>query len=332
MVKFQFLLSLLRRPAWGALSLAGVAVPLLIAVALPVSPAGDNSDLDRQVRDLTAQVQQLRLEQNMPAVILNQHRDSICYIYGTYRFDFPPHTIHVGQFRGKFSGTGFVVADGLIATNRHVAQPWYEDDEADDLERAGAKPHLEKLIAFFPGLPFSLDLTDVVVSKDSDVAVARFDPSKAKGKLRPLPLAQEPSRPGEPVVVVGYPMGITAMVAKSPRPVYRQLAHRTDDVGIARQLAVLSLIRPSATQGHLGDVVGDKLVYDASTAHGGSGGPVFNLRGQVIGINAAYLDGFAGSTLAVAVNALRPVIQAAEVAEQATQAAQAQPAAPAAQH
>ncbi len=312
MFKSQLLLSLLRRPTWGALSLAGIAVPLLIAVAVPVGPPAGGAELDRQVRDLTAEVQELRLEQNMPAVILNQHRDSICYIYGTYRFDFPPHTIHVGEFRGKFSGTGFVVADGMIATNRHVAQPWFEDDEADDLERAGATPHLEKLIAFFPGLPFSLDLTDVVVSKDSDVAVARFDSSKAGGKLRPIPLADEPSRPGDPVVVVGYPMGITAMVAKSPRPVYRQLAHRTDDIGIARQLAALSLIRPSATQGHLGDVVGDKLVYDAATAHGGSGGPVFNLRGQVIGMNAAYLDGFAGSTLAVNVNALRPVIRQAE--------------------
>ena len=329
MLRSLSLFALLRRPLLGVLAIAGVAVPLALAMLLPVRPPAESNELDRQVRELTAEVQQLRLEQNMPAVILNQHRDSICYIYGTYRFDFPPHTIHVGEFRGKFSGTGFVVADGLIATNRHVAQPWYEDDEADDLVRAGAKPHLEKLIAFFPGLSFSLALTDVVVSKDADVAVARFDASKTSGKLRPLPLAQAPSRPGEPVVVVGYPMGITAMVAKSPRPVYRQLAHRTDDVGIARELAVLSLIRPSATQGHLGDVVGDKLVYDASTAHGGSGGPVFNLRGQVIGINAAYLDGFACSTLAVAVNALRPVIQEAE---QATQAAQAQPAKAPTQH
>ena len=30
---------------------------------------------------------------------------------------------------------------------------------------------------------------------------------------------------------------------------------------------------------------------------GGSGGPVFNSEGQVIGINSAYIDGFSGGTL-----------------------------------
>ncbi len=101
------------------------------------------------------------------------------------------------------------------------------------------------------------------------------------------------------------------MVAKSPRPVYRRLAYRRADIALARELAELSLIRPSATQGHLGDVVGDKLIYDAVTAHGGSGGPVFNNRGQVIGVNTAYLDGFSGGTLGISVRALRPVISEA---------------------
>ena len=92
----------------------------------------------------------------------------------------------------------------------------------------------------------------------------------------------------------------------------RRLAFRRDDQGSANELAALSLIRPSATCGHLGDVVGDKLVYDAPTAHGGSGGPVFNAHGQVIGINSAYIDGFSGGTLGVSVDALRPLIASAK--------------------
>ena len=52
------------------------------------------------------------------------------------------------------------------------------------------------------------------------------------------------------------------------------------------------MIRPSATYGHLGDVVGDKLIYDAPTAHGGSGGPVFNSQAEVIGINNRDLRTF----------------------------------------
>jgi hypothetical protein len=109
-------------------------------------------------------------------------------------------------------------------------------------------------------------------------------------------------------------MGVLGMVAKSPPAVYDRLAFRRDDQGSANELAALSLIRPSSTCGHLGDVVGDKLIYDAPTAHGGSGGPVFNSQGEVIGVNAAYIDGFSGGTLGISVRALKPLIVAAKTA------------------
>ncbi|HMK23673.1 MAG TPA: hypothetical protein VK466_15185, partial [Terriglobales bacterium] len=51
---------------------------------------------------------------------------------------------------------------------------------------------------------------------------------------------------------------------------------------------------------------------DAPTAHGGSGGPVFDAEGEVIGINSAYIDGFSGGTLGISVEALRPLIEAAQ--------------------
>ena len=59
-------------------------------------------------------------------------------------------------------------------------------------------------------------------------------------------------------------------------------------------------------------MVGDKLIYDAPTAHGGSGGPVFNAEGEVIGINSAYIDGFSGGTLGISVQTLQPLIEAAQ--------------------
>src|SRR5438045_6890097 len=107
-------------------------------------------------------------------------------------------------------------------------------------------------------------------------------------------------------------MGVLGMMAKAPSPVYARLAFRRDDQGAASELAALSLIRPSATCGHLGDVVGDKLIYDAPTAHGASGGPVFNSRGEVVGINAAYIDGFSGGPIGISIEALRPLIQQAQ--------------------
>jgi len=101
------------------------------------------------------------------------------------------------------------------------------------------------------------------------------------------------------------------MLAKSPTRVSQRLGYGNLDAVAARELARQALIRPSVTHGHLGDVVGDKLIYDAATAQGGSGGPVFDADGEVIGINSAYLDGFSGGTLGISVAALRPLIQLA---------------------
>jgi S1-C subfamily serine protease len=267
------------------------------------------SDLQQQVQQLSLQVQLLQQEQAMPAMVLKRYRNSICYVFGIYRVGFPGLQ---PALRVRVSGTGFVVADGLIATNRHVAEPWYEDAEAGALLRRGATPQLEQLLAFFPGLSSGVNLTPVVFSGHGDLAVLQVQDSPGIRQLQPLPLASQPSHPGELVTVIGYPMGVLGMVAKSPSPIYDRLAFRRDDAGAASELAALSLIRPSATCGHLGDVVGDKLIYDAPTAHGGSGGPVFDSRGQVIGINSAYLDGFSGGTMGVSVQTLRPLITAAQ--------------------
>jgi hypothetical protein len=102
------------------------------------------------------------------------------------------------------------------------------------------------------------------------------------------------------------------MVAKSPTREYERLTTRKNEISAARELAALSLIRPSVTYGHLGDVINDKLIYDAPTAHGGSGGPVFNAEGEVIGVNFAYMDGFSGATLGLSVESLRTLLLEAQ--------------------
>jgi S1-C subfamily serine protease len=279
------------------------------------------SDLQRHVLQLGREVQQLEQEQAMPALVLHRYRNSICYIFGVYQIGFRGRQ---PEFRARISGTGFVVSDGLLATNRHVAEPWYEDAESTSLIRKGATPRLEKLLAFFPGLPTPLNITPAVLSAQGDLAVLRIEDTQAVHQLRPLPLAADIPNPGELVAVVGYPMGVLGMVAKSPPAVYDRLAYRRDDQGAANELAALSLIRPSSTCGHLGDVVGDKLIYDAPTAHGGSGGPVFNSQGEVIGVNAAYIDGFSGGTLGVSVRALKPLIATAKLSPAKTNTAPAE--------
>ncbi len=288
-----------------ALAIAGAAALLNIPAARQSQRISD------QVTRLSAQVSRLSQEQAMPSVVLARHRDSICYIYALYSLTLPgPRWVHPA--RTRVSGTGFVVAKGLIATNRHVVEPWFDDEQDQAMIQRGAVPRLEKLVAFFPGVAEPVELSNVQISTSHDLAVAHFAPTPRLSAQRPLPLADSHATPGDAVVVVGYPMGVTAMLAKSPRKVYKRLAYTHETIDIARDLASHSLIRPSATYGHLGDVVEDKLIYDAPTAQGGSGGPVFNSRGEVVGVNAAYIDGFAGGTLGVSVQALKPLIAIAQ--------------------
>jgi S1-C subfamily serine protease len=301
--------------AWQRAVQAAVAVFVILTLVLvaryhPVAtPQHTDAHLQEEVNELSREVQQLKQEESMPTLVLNRYRDSICYIFGVYRVGFRGER---PALRARISGTGFVVKDGLLATNRHVAEPWYGDAESTTLIHQGAQAQLEKLVAFFPGIPTPFKLTSPTLSDQADLAILHIEDSDAVRQLKSLPLADGAPTPGELVAVVGYPMGVLGMVAKSPPAVYQRLAYRRDDQGAASELAALSLIRPSATCGHMGDVVGDKLIYDAPTAHGGSGGPVFNSQGEVIGVNAAYLDGFSGGTLGVSVRALKPLIAAAE--------------------
>src|ERR1700733_2164087 len=142
------------------------APPDLIPAAAPARPVLTNEhqgELDQLTRD----VDELKQEQAMPALVLNRYRNSICYIFGVYRVAMPGKR---PALRARISGTGFVVAEGLLATNRHVAQPWYGDAEADALILKGAKPELEKLVAFFPGFPLPVDITPLVLSAQGVLA------------------------------------------------------------------------------------------------------------------------------------------------------------------
>jgi S1-C subfamily serine protease len=309
----------LRHPALTLALLVGLLATAGMRFAAPV-PYSSSDDLVKAVAHLNAELRQLRQEQGMPALVVSRSSGSICYIYAEY--DFPHGHAGLKTVKVHVSGTGFVVGDGLIATNRHVAEPWWGDPHLENARRSGSVTmKVTRMLAFFPGTASAIPLSHVTVSNDVDLALAKFDPEEAKQHLRqgvppnalhPLPFAQQDPLPGDAVLVLGYPMGIEGMLAKSPRGLERNLSMQQDDLLAVRRLANMSLVRPSATQGHLGDVVGDKLLYDAATAQGASGSPVFNAHGEVIGVNSAFLDGFSGGGLGVSAKKLKQLMGRAE--------------------
>ena len=81
---------------------------------------------------------------------------------------------------------------------------------------------------------------------------------------------------GEPVVLMGYPTGIDAVLARANDSTCGKLPPPVMEISnqVVTELAKRNLIHPVITQGHLGDVLQDKIIYDAQTTSGGSGGPL----------------------------------------------------------
>src|SRR5947209_11824638 len=104
-------------------------------------------------------------------------------------------------------------------------------------------------------------------------------------------------------------MAIAGMIAKSPAGIHGSFVYRPYDIHMASELAAKSLIRPFSTCGHLGDVIDGRLIYDAPTAHGGSGGTVFNSNGEVIGINSAYVHGFSAGSIGISIESLHALLR-----------------------
>jgi serine protease Do len=214
-------------------------------------------------------------------------------------------------------GTGFLAArDGTIFTNHHVAEPWWNDDDLKDLLDRGVQPYVVSYEAYFPedatGIAASVDR----ISSEADVATLKLE-APAPTDAVPLQLdgRRDASVQGEPVVLIGYPTGVEGILARAGSDVAEKIADGSQNVSqVMSQIASQHLIRPTTTQGHLGDVLPDKLVYDAATTSGGSGGPLFNQNGKVIGINFAILKNFGGSNLAVPARYASDLLKESEAA------------------
>ena len=159
---------------------------------------------------------------------------------------------------GAAQGSGFVVSRrGYVLTNSHVITTAGETD-SDEAPTAAETVYVQYTDGErVPAKVIGWDLYD-------DVGVVKVDP--ADHAVSPVPLGDS-SRTvvGEPVAAIGSPFG--------------QKSSLSVGVVSATERSIDSLTSP-------GYNLVDAIQTDAPINRGNSGGPLFNARGEVIGINA----------------------------------------------
>ncbi len=243
----------------------------------------------------------------------------VCLLYGSYAFSRIEggQTVYLDDYDGQrmeieYTGSGFLASpDGHVITNDHIVRPWVHDGQAAQMEALGYEPVFLRFLAVFPGrAPVEVDPGSFMVRSD-DVDVAVLVVTSVEGvPVLPLFEGDVADLRGEGVVLLGYPTGVNALLAKADVDVSRSLTGPGSTlISIVEGLAEHQAISPVITQGFLGEVINQQLVYDAETTSGGSGGPLFTTNGTVIGVNYGILPEFTGTNFGVPIGFARELLQ-----------------------
>ncbi|HYP53933.1 MAG TPA: trypsin-like peptidase domain-containing protein [Pyrinomonadaceae bacterium] len=191
-----------------------------------------------------------------------------------------------------YEGTGFHVGGGYILTNRHLAlEPWVADERAQSLSASvRGKFRLTRLVAFFPDRRQAFVLRFKAAAAKDDLAVTLIEGQEIPADLPVLPLDRslETAAIGRKVVMIGFPRGADRLMATYlPENESRALQTRfgSSAESLLAALAERNLIKPRTTEGTITDLQDHRIGYDASSAEGGSGAPIFGPSGRVIGLN-----------------------------------------------
>lgn len=185
-------------------------------------------------------------------------------------------------------GAGVLVDEtGLVLTNYHVVAGQIRDPNRRVLTSTGDAAALSEPVRarFVDGRELPAEL--LVADRDRDIALLRLRPADsaerfpfaARGRSRDLKV-------GEAVFAVGTPLGLDHSVAS----------------GIVSAVGRTNLLR-SSRQTPL-------LQLDAAINLGNSGGPLFNLHGQVVGITTATLEQAQGIAFAIPIDHIDALLEA----------------------
>jgi DNA-binding response OmpR family regulator len=310
---------------------------------ISTSSGASLSDLDSRLKQTDSRIGKLENESRIAQEIVRDYSNSVCLIYAIVEFhdrksgarlNFSgidadgnpladargnPIVTTEGGTRPVYMhvfGSGFLIdTAGHILTNHHVLQPWWHNAQAIPVPIDTFEPTIVSMWAYFPGNETPLLMHVRSLSEDFDLGVASVD--LPESHPRPVTIDQQAAISGSPVVLIGYPTGVEGILARLDEPTLKRIAQTVGNntEGLVQELARRKLIRPLVTQGHLGVVGPDRLVYDAQTTSGGSGGPVFNASGKVIGVNFAILAGFSGSNFAVPISRAAKMVETSKSAQ-----------------
>ncbi|MBA2494921.1 MAG: trypsin-like peptidase domain-containing protein [Acidobacteria bacterium] len=206
-----------------------------------------------------------------------------------------------------FIGTGFHVGNGFIVTNRHVLQPWNEDDLIKQMmKESNGRARIKRLVIYFPNLPQPIPLKIRQIGARVDLAIGSIDENSISPDIPVLPLEadSEAVSIGKTVVTMGYPNGPNRLLAMVDDDEAKLINSR---FGGSRQslinfLAQSRKIVPLTTQGAITDLDPRRIVHDAKTGEGGSGAPLFGQTGKVIGVNFGVFTESSAANMAVPIH------------------------------
>ena len=300
--------------------------------------AGDVAGLKKQLEETTSRLKRVVSESDAAEGVIRSYAPSVCLLHVSVAFNDkasgrrlrygginpdggplkdsegnPVYTLEgrAPEVRADFFGTGFLVADGKILTNHHVAQPWWKNDELSSVLQQGLEPAIAEITAYFPDAPAGVAAGISQISEDADLSLLHADLSTLKLPTLKIDSRKEAAVSGQSVISLGYATGISAILARAGEDTVNDIVKVSggDPTKIAGELLRHKLIRPLVTQGHIGDVLADKIVYDAQTTSGGSGGPLINRDGAVIGVTFAVVRGFGGSNFGVPIRYAQPLLK-----------------------
>lgn len=303
------------------------------------APEGsDVAQLRRELDETTSRLHKIENDSQAAEGVIRSYAQSVCLLHVTVAFnvkesgrrlryggitsdgtplkDSEGNVVYTTEgrapeVRADFFGTGFIAGDGKILTNHHVAQPWWQNEELAGATKQGLEPVIGEMIAFFPGAPSGIGVNISQISSEADLALLHGDLSELHRPALKLDSRQEAAVSGEALISVGYATGLDAILARAGDKTVEEIikASGGEPKLILEELAKRQLIRPLVTQGHVGDILPDKIVYDAQTTSGGSGGPLLNRNGGVIGVTFAIVRGFGGSNFGVPIRFAQPLLK-----------------------